>query len=366
MTEKLNKQNLDKRLALLRKDMKESGLDGVILINPANIYYYSGFYGEDSWLLIGLKECSLITDGRYTAQAALECPQCLVLCQNSTSKWAELLRQSCHTWQIKKLGFEDSIFTYEHYRLMRKALTDVDLFAIGELACAHRQIKDEDEIECLAKAAAIGDAALFQIEAYLRAGITEAELARELNYAMYKKGAQDLAFPTIAAAGKNGAKPHAKPNDYQLQNGDLVTLDFGAVYKGYHGDITRTLAIGSVSAKIREIYTLVQEAQEYAISAIHAGMTCGEADALARNIFEDAGFAEHFSHSLGHGTGLEIHEMPWLRKNNDAVLQVGHVVTVEPGLYFPEWGGIRIEDTVVITEKGAVALNKYPKDLLIF
>ena len=366
MPDKIKEEILNKRLETLRAGISEQKLDAVILMSPANIYYYSGFFGEDSWLLVTREATMLISDGRYVAQAAIECPQCKVLCQNSTAKWYNLLEDKCKTLQIKSLGFEDNIFTYGQYKVMREALSNTILYPIADLASEVRQIKDETEIAALTKAADIGDAALVEVEKYFKVGVSEEELARELNYALYKLGAQGLAFPTIVAAGLNGAKPHAKPSDYKFQNGDLITLDFGAVYNGYHGDMTRTVAIGSVSQKVKDAYNLVQEAQAYAIANLRAGMSCHEGDDLARAMFEKAGFGEYFGHSLGHGTGLEIHEMPWLRKNNNAILKVGHVVTVEPGLYFPEWGGIRIEDTVVVKEDGVIPLNKYPKDLIIF
>ena len=204
------------------------------------------------------------------------------------------------------------------------------------------------------------------IEKYLRPGITEKEIAREIDYAFLSLGAERTSFPTIVAAGKNGAKPHAKPSDYLLKAGDLVTMDFGGVYQGYCGDMTRTVAIGYADEKQKELYQLVLQAQTYAVANLRAGMTTHEADALARDIIADAGYGEYFSHSLGHGVGLEIHEHPFVRKNGQEVLAVGQVVTVEPGIYIPDWGGIRIEDTVVITEKGAVPFNHYPKQLRCF
>lgn len=355
------------RVDSLRKLYKENNFDGVLMANPANIYYYTGFYGEDSKVLICDEYIALLTDGRYTEQAAKECPDIPLLVQSvENGSWIYLLDQACKKHGISRLAFEGDFITYKEFASMAESLKDVNLYDSRNIISSCRLIKDESEIKLLKKIAEIGDSVLESVEKYLKPGITEKELAREIDYAFFKFGAERLSFPTIVAAGENGAKPHAKPSDYQFKAGDFVTIDMGGVYNGYCGDMTRTFVIGFADEKHRELYDLVLSAQDYAEKHIKAGMTAGEADSLARFVLEDAGYGQYFSHSLGHGVGLEIHEAPSLRPGDDYVLRVGNIVTIEPGLYIGGFGGLRIENTVLITEDGAVPLNKYPKTLKVF
>lgn len=356
-----------KRVDGLRKIYRENGFDGVLMANPANIYYYTGFYGDDSKVLVCGDYVALLTDGRYTEQAAKECPDIPLLVQSvENGSWLYLLKRACEEHGIEKLGFEGDFITYREFASMADNMNDIELYDSRDVISANRIIKDEAEIQLLREVAAIGDQVLTSVEKYLKPGITERELAREIDYAFLKFGAEGLSFPTIVAAGENGAKPHAKPSDYQFKAGDFVTVDMGGRYKGYCGDMTRTLVIGYADEKHRELYDLVLAAQDYAEKHIMPGMTAGEADALARDIFVKNGYGEYFTHSLGHGVGLEIHEAPSLRPREDYVLKAGNIVTVEPGLYIGGLGGLRIENTVLITEKGAEPLNHYPKALKVF
>ena len=356
-----------KRVDGLRKIYRENNFDGVLMANPANIYYYTGFYGDDSKVLVCDDYIALLTDGRYTEQAAKECPDIPLLVQSvENGSWIYLLQKACKEHNVKKLGFEGDFITYREFASMAESMKETELYDSREVNSANRIIKEDIVISLLQEVAAIGDRVLASVEKYLKPGITERELAREIDYAFLKFGAEGLSFPTIVAAGENGAKPHAKPSDYQFKAGDFVTIDMGGRYKGYCGDMTRTLVIGYADEKHRELYDLVLAAQDHAEKHIMPGMTAGEADALARNIFVEIGYGEYFTHSLGHGVGLEIHEAPSLRPRDEYVLKVGNIVTVEPGLYIGGLGGLRIENTVLITEKGAVPLNHYPKTLKIF
>lgn len=357
----------DKRVKDLRSLYNEKGFDGVLMANPANIYYYTGFYGDDSKLLVCNDYLALLTDGRYTEQAAKECPQVPLLVQSAANgSWIQLLNKACQENHVQKLAFEGDFVTYREFSVMAENLGNIELSDSGSIISAARIVKDEAEIKLLREVAEIGDKVLHSVEKYLKPGITEKELAREIDYAFLALGAEGLSFPTIVAAGENGAKPHAKPSDYQFKAGDFVTIDMGGRYKGYCGDMTRTFAIGFADNKHKELYDLVLSAQDYAEKHIMPGMTGSDADNLARKILEDAGYGEYFSHSLGHGVGLEIHEAPTLRPKDDYVLKVGNIVTIEPGLYISGFGGLRIENTVLLTENGAVPLNKYPKTLKIF
>lgn len=356
-----------KRVENLRKLFAENGFDAVLMANPANIYYYTGFYGDDSKLLISRDYSALLTDGRYTEQANKECPDVPLLVQGADNgTWYELLALACKDYNITNIAFEGNFVTFFEYKKMRDNLPNVKLADADGIISHARLIKDEKEIELLREVASIGDKVLKSVEKYFKPGITEKELAREIDYAFMAFGCDGLSFPTIVAAGENGAKPHAKPSEYQFKAGDFVTVDMGGRYKGYCGDMTRTIVIGFADDRHKELYELVLSAQDYAEKNIHAGMTGGEADFLARKILTDAGYGEYFSHSLGHGVGLEIHEAPTLRPNDKYILKVGNVVTVEPGLYIGGFGGLRIENTVLITENGAVPLNKYPKNMKVF
>lgn len=356
-----------KRLENLRRLFAESGFDGVLMANPANVYYYTGFYGDDSKLLVCPDYVALLTDGRYTEQAAKECPDVPLLVQGAANgSWIQLLATACEQQGVHHLAFEGEFITYREYATMAVNLPAIELADSRSVISAARIVKDEAEVRLLREVAAIGDRVLASVEKYLKPGITEKELAREIDYAFLALGAEGLSFPTIVAAGENGAKPHAKPSDYQFRAGDFVTIDMGGRYKGYCGDMTRTFAIGFADEKHKELYELVLSAQDYAEKHIAVGMTGGEADALARDILAKAGYGEYFSHSLGHGVGLEIHEAPTLRPKEEYVLRVGNVVTIEPGLYISGFGGLRIENTVLMTENGAEPLNKYPKTLRVF
>ncbi len=357
----------EERRNALRALFKKNGFDGILIVNPANIYYYTGFYGDDSKVFLWGEGVALLTDGRYTEQAARECPDVPLLIQSvKNGSWLQLLEKSCRKQEMKRLAFEGDFITYQEYAAMKEALAGIALADSGDILSAGRLIKEEEEIRLLQRVAEIGDQVLASIEKYLKPGITEKELAREIDYAFLKLGAEGVSFPTIVAAGKNGAKPHAKPSDYAFAVGDFVTIDMGGRYEGYCGDMTRTFAIGFADDRHRELYELVLRAQDYAEKHIRPGMTAGEADALARNILTEAGYGAYFSHSLGHGVGLEIHEAPSLRPGDDYILRPGNVITIEPGVYIGDFGGVRIENTVLVTEKGTVPLNHYPKTLRIF
>ncbi|MEG1501707.1 MAG: M24 family metallopeptidase, partial [Clostridiales bacterium] len=228
-----------------------------------------------------------------------------------------------------------------------------------------RSFKDEDELACLAQAAAIADKAFALLLPEIKPNISEKQLAAKLIYYIYSCGGEELSFPSIIASGTNGAFCHVMPSDKLIADGDLITFDFGAVYRGYHSDMTRTLAVGKVNQKQKEIYSLVLEAQMAALDGLKAGLTGSQGDKLARDIIAAQGYGDNFGHSLGHGVGLEIHEYPNLAPSNNQKLAVNQVVTVEPGIYIPSWGGIRIEDTVIIKENGVEIINEFPKDLLI-
>lgn len=372
---KYTQQQLAERQTYLREKMAEQELDALLISQAENIHYYSNFHGEDSWLVVTMADLTIISDGRYIEQITEEAPDVPYLCQGSKNgSWYKLLAGLCHEKGILHLGFEGHIASFNDYVEMDKAFEELDVTPSLDteiLDCENipslgRLEKSQNELAALKRCGEIQDAALKSVEHLFKVGTTEKEFATELEYAMLKLGADGLSFPTIVAAGANGAKPHAMPSDYVFKSGEFITVDFGCQFQGYCGDCTRTVFIGEPDAEQAKVYNLVLEAHLAALNQVTAGMITGDADKIARTIISDAGYGDYFNHSLGHGTGLEIHELPNLRPNNDYVLKSGNVVTVEPGIYISNWGGIRIEDSCIITEGKAVPLTFYPKELKCF
>lgn len=354
---------------LMRDTQNNNNFDAVLLINPQNVRYYSGFAGGESWLLITENNVFLLSDGRFIAQAAAEAPLAEFLCRTPDCDIYDLLIQTARANNCQTIAFEGSVLSYQEWYTLHKRLQKhapgITLCDCGDLANTPRLIKDEYEIACLRECARIEDAALKSILPIMRPGINEKEITWRLETAMRQLGGEGVAFSTIVASGENSAKPHAIPSDRLLQTGDFVTIDFGCRYHGYRGDCTRTFAIGEPSAEQRAAYQLVLDAQMTAISTVRPGMTTGEADAIARNIIATAGMGEYFSHSLGHGVGLEIHEAPAVRKRGDHIITPGNIITIEPGVYLPGNFGLRIEDSCLVTNSGLEPLTHFPKNLLI-
>lgn len=328
---------------------------------PHNRRYLTGFVSSYGSLLITRDSAVLLTDSRYieAARAAISC------CAVEELK-AGHLNALCKAHSVKKLWLE-STATLEQAQQLRNALPGVYVTA-GRVLDAQlkqlRMIKSSDEVEKIRAAQRIAEAAFAQVLPTIAAGMTEREIALELDFAMLRGGAEQLAFDTIVAAGMNGSKPHAVPGNYALQPGDLITMDFGAVVKGYHSDMTRTVVLGKPSARAKEIYELVLAAQLAALDTIAPGVACKEVDAAAREVIKAAGYGEHFRHGTGHGLGLEVHEEPRLSAKSHDVLRPGMVVTVEPGVYLPGELGVRIEDLVVITDTGFENLTACNKMLV--
>ncbi|MGB8955200.1 MAG: Xaa-Pro peptidase family protein [Tumebacillaceae bacterium] len=353
---------MEQRLTRLRANMAERGLEALLVTRPENRRYLSGFTGSSGYLLVTQDEAIFLTDSRYAEQAKAQCPHCrIVMFKNPLDS----LREELAHKKVRELGFEQENVTYAQYQQYREAFSDVQLEPTAGLVEELRAIKDESELAILRKAAQIADDAFAHIRGFLRPGIRELDVALELEFFMRKAGAASSAFDIIVASGKRSSLPHGRASEKLLETGDFVTLDFGAYYQGYNSDITRTVALGQPNDKLREIYEIVLEAQTHAVGNIKPGLTGKQADALARDIIDAKGYAEEFGHTLGHGIGLAVHEAPSLSKRNDAVLRPGMVVTVEPGIYVADFGGVRIEDDIVITETGNEVLTKSPKELII-
>jgi Xaa-Pro aminopeptidase len=352
------------RIKLLRDKINKLELDGIMINNSKNRYYLSGFTGTAGTILITAREAILITDFRYTEQAKLQAKDYKIV-EHGTPKFKSL-KNELKRLQIKRLGFEAAEETYKQYQKYKDKLEFVELVATKNLVENLRKIKEPEEIEEIKRAIKITDQAFEHIIDYIKPGLTEKEISLELEYFMKKQGATHNAFDFIVASGKRGALPHGVATDKKLLKGEMVTFDLGCIYNHYNSDLTRNLVLGEETGeKQREIYQIVLKAQLAAIEAIEVGKTGAEIDQVARDIISEAGYGDNFSHGLGHGLGLEVHEEPRLAKKVDEKLEPGMVVTVEPGIYLPDWGGVRIEDVVVVREDGCDILTGASKDLII-
>jgi Xaa-Pro aminopeptidase len=343
------------RLQKLRRKLSESNLDALLISQPDNIFYLSDCEGLEGYLLVTQDTFVVVTDFRYIEQVERQSPNCRIC--RITGKMEDWLPDLLAGLPLQRLGFESSHLSFAAYQqiseIMQRARPDLELVPAKGLVEALRMVKDRDEIDLIVKAARIADAAFAHIEKVIRAGMTEKELAWELERFLRENGSQTVPFEIIVASGANAALPHARPSDYQIREGEPVVIDFGAKYNGYGSDLTRTLCAGQPDTTFKRVYDIVLNAQQAAISGIRSGMTGQEADAIAREVIRNAGYGDAFGHSLGHGIGLVTHEGPRLGPNSSDVLADGMVFTVEPGIYLSGWGGIRIEDDVVL-ENGTI------------
>ncbi|MGV3127780.1 M24 family metallopeptidase [Staphylococcus simulans] len=341
--------------------LSQNNLDALVVLSDYNRRYLSGFTGTSGALVITPKENILITDFRYIDQATQQASDFEIV--NRSAGLVEEVKTVLDKLNVKKAGFEGHIVSYDTFQLLNDS--NVEYQSIGNAIEDIRAVKEQYEIDTIQKAAQIVDETYEYILTIAKAGMTEQELKAELESKMLRLGASGPSFDTIVASGYRGALPHGVASDKVIEEGDLITLDFGAYYNGYVSDITRTFAIGQPDPKLVEAYNIVLEAQQAAVDQIKAGMTGKEADAIARDIIASYGYGDNFGHSTGHGIGLEIHEQPMLAKQSDYVLIPNNCVTVEPGIYIEGLGGIRIEDDILITENGNEVFTKCTKDLII-
>lgn len=350
------------KLENLRKQLKAEQIDALLITNPFNRRYMTGFTGTAGVALISMEAAVFITDFRYTEQAAKEIDGFEII--QHTKTIIEEVAEQAKKMNVKTLGFEKEDVSFGLYELYEKEIS-ATLKATSGLIEKLRMVKTADEIAVLKEAAKIADAAFEHILTFIRPGVTELDVSNELEFIMRKRGATSSSFSIIVASGLRSALPHGVATDKVIASGDFVTLDFGALYNGYISDITRTIAVGEPSDELKEIYNVVLEAQELALKEIKPGMTGIEADKIARDYIASKGYGAAFGHSTGHGIGLEVHEGPGLSSKSTTVLEPNMVVTVEPGIYLPEIGGVRIEDDILITEEGNERLTFSTKELLI-
>ncbi|SER47302.1 M24 family metallopeptidase [Salisediminibacterium halotolerans] len=349
------------RLAQLQKQLAEQEMDGLLITNPYNRRYLTGFTGTAGAAVVSSEKAFLITDFRYVEQAEKETGDFTVI--EHSGPIHDTVAKVISEAGLEKIGFESTDLTYSQYTTYQKALSAEMIPAEG-LVEAMRAVKSKEEISLIQEAVDIADEAFDHILSYIKPGVKEIDVANELEFFMRKKGAVSSSFDIIVASGYRSALPHGVASDKRIEEGELVTLDFGAYYKGYCSDMTRTVAVGEVNNELKDIYATVLEAQKRAVAQIRAGMTGKEADQIARGYITERGFGSYFGHGTGHGMGMEVHESPRLSKMSETVLKPGMVVTVEPGIYIAGKGGTRIEDDIVITENGNDVMTKSSKELI--
>ena len=337
------------RLTRFRSELAASEAEAILVSGQANIRYLSGFTGEYGALLIDQNNAVLASDFRFRYQAAEQAPGFRF---REIRRWVEGVAQAARDLGHRVVGFEPSQITFQVHSQLSAEMSEVRLLPVNGVVERLRAVKDPEELARIERAAAITDAAVERLMSQVRPGITERELALAAEDCIRKEGGAELAFPPIVASGPRSAQCHAEPGPRRLTAGDLVVIDVGARYEGYGADITRTIAVGSASQAQREIYALCYRAQATGLDAVRAGMRCRDLDRAARSVIEDAGRGEDFGHGLGHGVGLEAHEAPRLTSTEEATLVGDMTVTIEPGIYTKEAGGVRLEDLVVVAEDG--------------
>lgn len=342
--------------------MRRQGLDGMIVTGLANVWYLCGYSGSSGLLWLSPKTEVFFTDFRYQEQAKREVKASKKVIIRKTL--LDDLLALPGVQKARRIGYESGHLLCSQWERLSQGIPAKRLVPTAGLVESSRQAKDEGELAKIAKAAAIADRAFSALLKFIKPGMSERAVANQLDFFLKRYGADKPSFDSIVASGPNSALPHAQPGDRKLRRGDFLVLDFGAKHRGYCSDMTRTVCIGKPAARHLEIYGLVQRAQAAGLKAVRPGVRGREADDAARAVIEGAGYGKCFGHGLGHGVGLEVHEGPRLGKTSEDVLRPGHVVTVEPGVYLPGWGGVRIEDLVAVTGVGCRILTRSDNKLI--
>ena len=343
--------------------VKKNQLDVFIINKLPNVRYLSGYSGSNGLLVLAPPRAYFLTDFRYTVQARKEVKNCQIIIAERDLT-SELVKLPCFQKKTR-VGFETNHVTVKLLEKMKELLPKASFVPVEDIVESIAMIKDNSEINKLRKATKIAETAYEQVLKLVRPGVKERDLALELQYKMIKMGADGPSFDFIVASGQRSSMPHGKASDRKIKKGDFITFDFGCFYQGYPSDITRTVVLGKATAKQKKVYGIVLKAQTSAVAAARPGMAARELDKVARDIIIREGYGDNFGHGLGHGLGLdEIHSLPTVSPRSQDILKPGNAVTIEPGIYIPNWGGVRIEDDVVITGKGHKVLNKSSKELI--
>ena len=338
--------------------------EGVLVHNPSNMFYLSGYTGE-GYVLMARDALVVVTDFRYTEQAEKQAPGFTVAMTDKDHTAEGVLASLCQDKNLDVLYYEDDHLTVKGFQRYQQALPGVEWKSLEMRVQLLRETKDEDELALMSQACRITGEAFERILPEIKEGVTEKEISLKLDFDMLSHGATGIAFSTIVAAGAHGSLPHAVPGDYRIRKGDMITMDFGAKFGGYCADMTRTVALGNPSDEVRKVYQTVLDAQKMAQSAVMAGKNCHDIDAIARDYIDKEGYVGRFGHGLGHSVGIDIHENPRFSTACNAILKENQVMTVEPGIYLPGVGGVRIENSVIVKKDGCVSMTKPAIDLII-
>lgn len=349
-------------LDLVRGAMSAARIPALLVTDPTNIAWLTGFTGTFARVIVTPTDAVFITDSRYTIQADEQVSIMRRVSFASPKSGDEFLSENVAALGVERLGFESGALTYAQWQTLTRVLNSVELIAAPDLFGKLRQVKNAEEVAAIRRACGVSDAAFDHIIRMIQPGVSELDIELDLEFFMRRQGA-GVAFPSIVVSGENSARPHGHATEKKLEVGDFVTLDFGAQVDGYNSDMTRTVVVGAASERHREIYNLVLDAQLAAIDAIRPGVRAEDVDAVARKTMGD--HAKYFGHGLGHGLGRLVHDSGRLGVRSEDVIAVGQIWTVEPGIYIPGFGGCRIEDDVVVTETGVEILNRSTKELLV-
>lgn len=348
------------------KDFLKGKADAALIISEENVRYFTSFSSTNGYLLITENTSIFLTDSRYIEAAQNQIKSCDEVCEIKSVE--QTLAPLVENLGIKSICVEQSRMTLSQLSVFKKHFKNVAFVTDSSLDSEInrlRSVKNKQEAEKIEKAQRIAERAFDHILEFITIGKTEREISLELDYTMLKAGADALSFETIAVSGANGSMPHGVPGSKKIESGDFITMDFGAVFDGYHSDMTRTVAVGDISIKQAEVYNTVLQAQKAGLEAIKPGTECRAVDKMARDIIAAKGYGDYFGHGFGHGVGIEIHEYPNLSPKSEAVLRSGNVVTAEPGIYIPGEFGIRIEDMVLVTDDGYYNFTKCNKELIV-
>jgi Xaa-Pro aminopeptidase len=337
-------------------------LDAIVVSNLDNVRYLSGFTGSEGAILISRNGNYFLTGTRYTTQASEQADGFIIREYDNKEKEIERLALKLN---IKSLGFEPQYVTFEVYNKLLEKLQDTKLIPIAEGLDSVRDKKEDLELKLIKDAVRIASESYLDVAGRIKVGIEEREVALEIEYLMRKKGAEKVSFDTIVASGRRSALPHGIATSKRIEKGEFIVIDFGARYHGYYSDETQTLVVGRPTTKQKKIYRIVKEAHEKAFEAIKPGVSVIKVDSAARDHIDRAGFGKYFGHGTGHGVGLAVHEMPYISPLGKGLIEEGMVFTIEPGIYIPKWGGVRIEDMVRVTSRGYERLTFLPKELQV-
>jgi Xaa-Pro aminopeptidase len=349
---------IKKAFGLLKKDK----IDCLLVAEIMHVRYLSGFSGSNGMVLLAPPRAYFLTDFRYMVQSQKEVKDCTVVIADRELT-SELPKLPVFSRKVR-VGVEGAYVSLKLQARLKELLPKADFKPTENLIESLMMIKDSEEIRKIKKAVRISDQAFSDILDHLKPGVKEKDIALEMEYIMRSSGADGVAFETIVASGQRSSMPHGIASNRKLRKGDFVTLDFGASFQGYASDITRTIVLGKATAKQKKIYDIVFQAQRKACRSVKPGLACSRLDAVARDDIMKAGYGDNFGHGLGHGVGLVVHDQPVLNPRSSDTLREGMVVTIEPGIYIPNWGGVRIEDDVLVTSSGGQILSRSPRDLL--